>query len=510
MTPQEQAAFDKLKAENERLKFEVERLNEQLKSVLRKLYGPSSEQSATSATGQTSLFNDETGVFPQPESTGKQIKSGNLRQTKRSSSQTKITRPLPSEKTIVPLKETVCDRCGETYHIFKKQVGRKLEYRPASVYIRKIYREVGKCQHCSADETFDGDKLVNAPMPAPLITRSLASASLVAAIVADKYELALPLDRQRSRLAELGLQVSEPTICHWVIKSAEQLTKLSDYLLVKLKARDHLHGDETPIQVLREPGKKATSKSYLWELRSIDQDPQPIIYFAYAASRQGAVAEKVYDGFTGTLVCDGYSGYNQLAQSVTRSGCWAHVRRKFWEAAHGVASQRSQSRRFVTIIDRLFRLERQLSELTAEQRLIKRQQLAAPILAEFWHLIDQTTAIPKSKLGKAIAYAIHQRAALAVPLTDPQVAISNNLAERSIKHTVIGRKNWLFSTSQAGAKANAVFLSLFETAKANGLNFRQYLTYLFEKLPQLGEFPTYQQLEAYLPWHPAVQQSCTD
>ncbi|EHL95460.1 hypothetical protein HMPREF9103_02958, partial [Lentilactobacillus parafarraginis F0439] len=155
----------------------------------------------------------------------------------------------------------------------------------------------------------------------------------------------------------------------------------------------------------------------------------------------------------------------------------------------------------VSIIDQMFGLEAQLKDLKPSERLTQRRGLIQPLFDQIFTLAEKTRAIEKSKLGRAIQYLINQRSNLLVFLNDPQIALSNNIAERSIKHTVIGRKNWLFSTSQKGAKANAVFLGLCETAKANGLNVRKYLVLLFEKLPQLGEFPTNDELEAYLPWN---------
>lgn len=356
-------------------------------------------------------------------------------------------------------------------------------------------------RHCSKDVTFDGDKLIAAKPSVPLISRSLASASLVANIVANKFELALPLDRQRHALSELGLVVSETTICNWVTDGAKWVTNLSDHLLTMLKSQTHVHGDETPIQVLREPGKSPTSKSYLWLMRSIEQAEQPIIHFHYAPSRSEAVATKLYTGFSGTLLCDGYSGYDC-------AGCWAHCRRKFFEAKNGAESRQSRSQEIVSIIDQMFGLEAQLKDLKPSERLTQRRGLIQPLFDQFWSLVENTQAMPKTKLGRAITYAVNQRNALGKFLNDPQIALSNNIAERSIKHTVIGRKNWLFSTSQKGAKANAVFLGLCETAKANGLNVRKYLVLLFEKLPQLGEFPTNDELEAYLPWNLEVQRRC--
>lgn len=218
---------------------------------------------------------------------------------------------------------------------------------------------------------------------------------------------------------------------------------------------------------LRERGKTPTSKSYLWELRSAELVNQPIVLFHYAPSRSEKVARYLYRGFHGTLVCDGYAGYNHLPVEVIRAGCWAHSRRKFIEAANGITGQTSISRQFVTLINQLFRIEKRAQGASNQERLAIRQEQSRAIVNQIFTLAEKTRAIEKSKLGRAIQYLINQRSNLLVFLSDPQVALSNNVAERSIKTSVIGRKNWLFSTSQRGANANALFLSFFETAKGH-------------------------------------------
>lgn len=511
-----QLEIDELKKENAELRAlvakqakQIELLQEQVNYLMSKLYGKSSEQ--TPEDGQTSLFeDDENGVFEQPESTGEQIETIIVRQKKRSNSKTKITKELPIKDEVIRLTDHNCDQCGTQYQIFKKKAGRKLHFKPAELYIVQQYKEIGKCQHCSESIDHFGDKLTSAQMPAVLIPNSLASADLVAAIIDNKYKLALPLDRQRRSFKELGLAISEVTLCNWVITAAKRLTPLYQLLTKRLKGQTHLHGDETPIQVLRERGKTPTSKSYLWELRSAELVNQPIVLFHYAPSRSEKVACYLYRGFHGTLVCDGYAGYNHLPVEVIRAGCWAHSRRKFIEAANGITGQTSISRQFVTLINQLFRIEKRVQGASNQERLAIRQEQSRAIVNQIFTLAEKTRAIEKSKLGRAIQYLINQRSNLLVFLSDPQVALSNNVAERSIKTSVIGRKNWLFSTSQRGANANALFLSFFETAKANGINLRKYLIYLFKQLPKLGAFPKECQLEAYLPWTKYVQQSCTD
>lgn len=344
-------------------------------------------------------------------------------------------------------------------------------------------------------------------MPKTFMTGGLPAADLVATVIDNKYKMAIPLDRQRRTFRELGLEVAEPTLCYWVAKAANCVELVYDRFLKLLRGQQYLHGDETPIQVLREPGKTPTSKSYLWEMRSIEAAEQSLVFFHYATSRSEKVAQSLYAGYQGTLVCD---GYNHLPPEVIRAGCWAHVRRKFYEATNGIKSQMSLGRQFVKLINRLFAIERHTNGISECERLDVRQRKAVPIVEQIFQLVEQTQVIAKSKLGRAIQYLLNQKQALMVYLTDPQVAISNNVAERSIRPTVMGRKNWLFSTSQKGAKINAIFLSLMESAEANGLNYRKYLMTLLEEMPQLSSSEIDTKLEDHLPWNQRIQRICVD
>lgn len=287
----------------------------------------------------------------------------------------------------------------------------------------------------------------------------------------------MPLYRQRQRLKGLGLSVSEATLSNWVIFGSERVALVDQLLFRKLKQQPYLHGDETTIQVLREPGKSATSKSFLWEMRSAANAATSIIHFHYEPSRSEKVARAIYEGFNGTLVCDGYAGYNHIPPGIRRAGCWAHGRRKFVDGTNGIESQRSLGRKFVKKFDQLFAIERKAQGFSPQQLLEIRQRESKPIVDSIWQLMSETTPINKSKLGRAYTYIVNQHEQLEVFLNDPGVAISNNIAERSIKTSVIGRKNWLFSTGQRGAKANALFLGPFETAIANHLDFKKYLVY---------------------------------
>lgn len=476
-------------------------LMEQLKNLQRRHFGQSSEQNANE--GQLSLFETPT-VEESPEVAPTPVAAPTRKPAKKLAE--RLNPDLVTvEKRYFGLADTHCPNCRHQLDtIGQKAVRTTLEYIPARLVQHDNFAFTYKCPRCSADPKIDGDKLIQTPGPTALMAHSVMTPSLITEIVGEKYILDVPLYRQRSEWKRRGWETTTASLSNAVIKCGEWLTPLYQMLHEQLLKQDYLHGDETPIQVLTEPNKTATSKSYLWLITSNEGASKPAVYFAYDPTRSGKTAAKLYKGFEGTLQCDGYSGYHALPDTIRQVGCWAHARRKFFNATHG--SQKGQAKQALAKIDQLFMWERDWAALKPADRLAKRQETAAPLVEAFWATLSQTNVLPNSSLGKAVDYAIGQKDRLNVFLEDGQVVLSNNLAERSIKPSVMLRKNSLFSKSQAGAKANAMYLSFIESAKANQLDPKLYLNYLFEEIPEWGQNPDPVDLEAYLPWNiePAV------
>ncbi|WP_279279234.1 IS66 family transposase [Sporotomaculum syntrophicum] len=257
------------------------------------------------------------------------------------------------------------------------------------------------------------------------------------------------------------------------------------------------------MQVLREPGKPAQSKSYMWLYRTSGDTGQPIILYEYQPDRKARRPAEFLKGFSGYLHADGYSGYHSLQTQITVVGCWAHARRKFDEALKALSAkdrEGSLALRGKRYCDTLFNIEEQLVAYPAAKRYEKRQELAKPVLDAFsaW-LIAQKTA-PKSAIGKAIYYVKEQWPWLINYLLDGRLEISNNRAERSIKPFVIDRKNFLFANTPKGTQGSAVMFSLIETAKENHLDPYRFLCYVFEAAPNM-DLGDPKQLEQLLPWN---------
>jgi hypothetical protein len=273
-----------------------------------------------------------------------------------------------------------------------------------------------------------------------------------------------------------------------------------------------LHGDETRYQVINEPGRKATTNSWLWAYRSGIYEKYQIVLFEYSETRAGKNPLEFLAGFTGFLNADAYQGYYALEdKGVTLCGCWTHARRKFVDVLKTLPrpiQKDSPASVGLAYCDRLFALERKYSEeeLTPKQRHERRQTDSKPITQAFFSWAGDLlpTLVNDDKLKEAVGYAVNQQVRLTNFLLDGRLEISNNSAERSIRPVAIGRKNWMFSYSPMGANASAIIYSIVETAKANNLVPFKYFEFLFETLPNIPS----EQFSDCLPWSSIVQERC--
>ena len=254
-----------------------------------------------------------------------------------------------------------------------------------------------------------------------------------------------------------------------------------------------IHADETVVQVLHEKNRKAKTQSRMWVYAAPKSAEHANVLFAYTKTRNGDNAVRFLGDYKGYLVCDGYDGYNKLsANSVTRCGCWAHVRRKFVDALPREEAQLSTSKAAegVEWCNKIFMLEREYDgldkkgerirrPLNPEERHKQRQERTKPVLNAFFAWLDSFVPAGGTGLAKACQYARNEKKYLYRFLDDPAIAPDNNRAENAIRPFVVGRKNWLFSDSEKGAEASAILYSLAATATANRLNVETYLAELF-------------------------------
>jgi transposase len=259
--------------------------------------------------------------------------------------------------------------------------------------------------------------------------------------------------------------------------------------------------DETPLQVLKEPGKTAQSKSYMW-LTATSQASMPIVLYHYSAGRSGDTPKALLDDFTGALMVDGYEGYNPVCEqnTLTRLGCWAHARRKFIDAQRQQPKGKAGKADIALgLIQKLYALEKISKDHSGDERYAIRQQQSKPIIEKLRQWLEKAlqNTPPKTTLGKALTYLNNQWSRLIAYTENGGWPIDNNRAENAIRPFVIGRKNWLFANSQAGAHASANLYSLIETAKANEVEPYAYLKCVFTRLPQVKSL---EDIDALLPW----------
>lgn len=332
--------------------------------------------------------------------------------------------------------------------------------------------------------------------------------SALAWVISAKYQDALPLYRQAALLSHFGGDLSRNTLAASVVRVGEAVQPILNLLRDHLLDADLVLGDETAIQVLKEPGRAAQNKSYLWA--QMTGSGPPIRLFTYAPGCGGNHAQPLYEGIKAgaVLMSDGYEVYNAIAAAngVTHLGCWAHARRYFVEAeavipkaARGPEPPATQ---FIAAIGELYAIEReaQAKDLTPQQRGQLRMARSRPVLARIEALLVRHLhrVLPSSLLGKALHYLSAQWPKLIRFVGNGAWPIDNNLCENAIRPFVVGRRNWLFADTVDGAKASANLYSLIETCKANRIDPYTYFVALFRKLPSAR---TTDDFEALLPWY---------
>lgn len=409
---------------------------------------------------------------------------------------------LPRVEVIheLPESERICDLDESPLTEIGREISEQLDIIPTQVRVIRHIRIKYGCPHCH-----QGVKTALAP-PRP-IPKALATAALLAHVTVAKYADGLPLYRQGDILARAGIDLSRSTLANWMIQAGNLVQPLINLLRDQLLGHGIIQMDETTVQVLNEPGKKATTKSYMWVQRGTPAEGT-IILFDYDPSRSGTVPKNLLMGYQGYLQTDGYVGYLAIGEDpdIIHVGCWAHARRKFDEAIKAMGrdgkGKPGKAGQAMALIRKLYLVEKELRESKAapQTRFEVRRARAGPILDELKTWLDKnlSTVPPKSALGEAMGYLNSQWPRLIRYLEDGRLEIDNNGIENAIRPFVIGRKGWMFSDSVRGVKSSANLYSIIETAKANDLEPFAYLRHIFTELPTAT---TLEDFEKLLPWN---------
>ena len=479
------------RAEYEKL-LEIEKQNEWLLEQLRvlksKQFGSSSEKASEEIVGQLSLLFNEPEVYAEDTEEAEEP-AVEVRSHMRKRKSGRARDILPENVEVVEVEHTLseeerqCPECGKVMQPIGTEVHEKIQIIPAKIILHRDVYVTYACRNCK--ENGISTPIVQTPKEPALIPGSYASAEAVAHFAVQKFVMGSPLYRQEQEWNRQGFMISRQTMSNWLIRCSDDwLAPVYDALHRLLVQHDLLHADETELQVLREKGKDARAKSYMWLYRTSGDAEHPIVLYEYAPGRGQEYPKAFLKGFRGYLQTDGYSGYNAVDGAI-RVGCWAHARRKFDEALRAVPKGKRSptAEQGVAYCSQLFKLEEKLKDLSPEERKAQRQE-QVKVLDAMLAWANTRNAAPKSKLGIALNYLKNQWPTLIVYLEDGRIELSNNRAERSIKPFVISRKNFLFANTPGGAQSSAVIFSLIETAKESGLDPYRYLTWLLNEAPR--------------------------
>ena len=465
---------------------------ERWKALMGKLFAAKSE--ARGVEQQALLFNEAEALAPVAQAPVPKVEIAAHTRVKRGRKPLDPALPRELIRHELPENERVCPVDGTVLTEIGVEASEQLDIIPAQVKVIRHERVKYACPCCR-----QGVK--TAPKPKQLIPKGLFTENALAWVITAKYQDALPLYRQTVLLNRFGGDLTRQTLAHNVIRIGRAVQPVINLLADTLRDAELVAGDETPLQVLTERGRTAQSKSWLWVQMS--GTGPPVRLFTYAPSRSAETARDLYADTHGALLTDGYEAYAQVAATLglVHLGCWAHARRKFVEAEKVLpkTARNALPTQFLSAIGELYAVEKTAAALKPEQRLALRQARSAPVLKQIEALLTTHLpgVLPKSLLGQALHYLQGQWPKLTRFVDDAYYPIDNNACENALRPFVIGRKNWLFADSVAGARASANLYSLIETAKANGVEPYRYLAALFKALPNATTLDDY---EALLPW----------
>ena len=407
-------------------------------------------------------------------------------------------------------EEELAARFGEGgFKQLPDEVYRRYGFTPAKVEVEEHHVKV-----YAGKKT---DEIVKAPHPESLLRGSLVSPSLEAAVMNAKYVNAVPLYRQEQEFERYGLHISRQNMANWTIQCADRyLAVLYDYLHEKMYGYHVLQADETPVLVNKD-GRPAGSKSYMWVYRTgrMYTDRQIVLY-EYQRTRNASHPREFLKDFSGICVTDGYQVYHTIEnerEDLKIAGCWSHARRRFDEAVKALPKAKQKDSRAylaLTMIQAIYREEKQLKELSAQERQDRRQLSVKPLVeAYFTWVRENLPKVPqKSKTWEGFNYSLGQEKYLKVFLDDGEVPMDNNAAEQSVRGFCIGKKNWVMIDTVAGAKSSAIIYSIAETAKANNLKPYDYFEYLLAEIPKHLDETDRGFLDDLLPWSPDLPENC--
>jgi transposase len=496
-----------LKAELSEVREQLSRLMEQLSSHRRKLFGVSSEKTIYNCNNEQLTFLEEPSgivVVHGVDAAGETEAPQRTRPKKRGEMSTRLPPDMPVEVVECVLSDDELDGHGKKMHaIGRTLVRRELKITPAKATIVEFWQTSYSCRDSEInDET---PYIIKAPLPPQVIKGSMCAPETIAHIITQKCVMGTPIHRQWQDWRRRGIPLTKQTMVNWLIRCSEDYFEpIYDELHHRLLQHTLLHSDGTTFQVLREPGRSAQSKSQMWLYRTGADAEHPIVLYDYQPDKTKERPRDFLEGFKGYLSTDGYAAYQSLPADIILVGCFAHVRTYFTDALKCLKESNrpgSLALKGQDYCNKLFEIDREADGKTFDERFKIRVKKAKPVLDEFngWLKSVEPHVSTKSKIGKAVNYALNQWEYLIRYMLDGRIECSNNRSERSIKPFVINRKNFLFATSVPGARATAVLHSITETAKESRLDPFQYITYVLRTAAGLNIHTDTKLIEQLLP-----------
>ena len=476
-------------------------LTRQITELVRNRFGKKSERFVDPQSRQLDFFSDNAAIFAAAAAAGEAIPDEETQlPAKVASKRKKSTKPLPHRIEVIALPEEdkLCP-CGACKKVIRYETKELLHYQPAIFEIIEQRREVGVCPNGC-----DG-QIVTAPAPLQVLPKVKASEALLAFLVVSKLDDRQPLYHLEKQLFERhGLDCSRQTMARWLIDLKEPMQPLYNLLKDEVIDYDVASCDATTLQVLKEPGRRAETKSYVYCIRGGPPDKSVILY-DYNDKLHKAFVNDWFSGFTGYLHVDGDNFFDLVGEVAQLVHCNAHARRKF-EPLANASKGKGLAKEALRFFRGLYQIEREAknNELSPEQRNALRQEKSKPLMAQFKQWLDEVhpTTLPQSPLGKAMQYCMKLWPGLTRFLDDGRLELDNNLTEQEIKPLVIARKNFLFSASVDGAKALCMHLGFIRTAKKHGLDPYYYYLNVLKALPLCKSVEEYEKL---LPWNIQIE-----
>lgn len=442
----------------------------QLQALLRARYGSKVE---SIAPGQLRLFEGMTENAEEVE-----VPVAPNETVSKSHGRKRISKALPRIPQVydVAASEIPCPGCGEDRQIIGEEKSEQYDYSPASIKVIEHIRLRRACKSCA-------EHVIIAPRPASVIEKGMAAPGMLAYVATSKYADHLPLNRLEGIFKRDGASISRSTMCDWMAGTARCLLPIYERMKELVRSSRVIWTDDTPVKLQDRDHERNIRTGRVWVYIGDSENPLTVFDFTDSRKRDGPL--NFLHDFSGFLQADAFSGYDCIFAGgrVKEVACWAHARRKFFDALSTNSAACSTGLR---MIGELYAVEKRMHESSDLQRLNERKAESAPILKRLKEWLDQQklVSLPKSPLGKAVTYALNNWDALNRYLKDGALTIDNNRSERALRATAVGRKNWLFMGSMDGGKNAAIITSLIASCKAHNVNPREYLTDVLTRLSQ--------------------------